>query len=40
LAASEPKVKDGVLRDVLDKGSFAVKPFMTANKLVRREMRL
>lgn len=31
LAASEPKVKDGVLRGVLDKGSFAVKPSMTVN---------
>src|SRR6267154_4523038 len=27
LAASEPKVKDGMLRGVLDKASFAVKPF-------------
>jgi hypothetical protein len=35
LAASEPKVKDAVLH----KGSFAVKPFMTINKLVRQEMR-
>ena len=32
LAASEPKGKDGVLRDVLDKGTFAVKPSMTASK--------
>jgi hypothetical protein len=31
LAASEPKVKEGVLRGVLDKGSFAVKPSMTVN---------
>jgi hypothetical protein len=34
LAASEPKVKDGVLRGVLDKGSFAVKLSMTADKLL------
>jgi hypothetical protein len=39
LAASEPKVKDGVMRGVLDNGFFAVKPSMTVNKLVRREMR-
>ncbi|SRR6266436_1416931 len=32
LAASEPKVKDGVLRDVLDKGPFAAKPSITGNK--------
>jgi hypothetical protein len=37
LAASEPKVKDGVLRGVLDKESFTVKPSMTVDKLVRRE---
>jgi hypothetical protein len=39
LAASEPKVKDGVLRDVLNKGplSFAVEPSITVNKLVRRD---
>jgi hypothetical protein len=33
LAASEPKVKHGVLRGVLDKGSFGMKSFMTAGTL-------
>jgi hypothetical protein len=39
LAVSEPKVKHGVLRGALDKGSFGMKPFMAINKLVRRETR-
>jgi hypothetical protein len=39
LAASEPKVKDGVMRGGLDKGFLGVKLSMTANKLVRREIR-
>jgi hypothetical protein len=39
LAASDPNGKDGASRAVLNRGSVGAKPFMTANKLVRRGMR-